>query len=74
MDTKERKAYVKKKSAERDKVSKEIVELSKKRQAFIQKELKKAGKGKNSLDATIFKSISKQAGKKGLKFEDGPSL
>ena len=47
---------------------KKILELSKKRDAYVRKELKKKkGKG-DSFDEKVFDMIKKQGAKKGLKY------
>lgn len=76
LSKKDRKKHVQKLFADRLKIQKKIVELGKKRQAYIRNELakqaKQTGKKKGSLDLAIFESIKKQAAPKGLKYEGGP--
>ncbi len=70
MSIEERKAFVAKKTAEREAVQKEIAELAKKRDEFIAAELKKSGeKNESSLDAAVKEAIRTQAEKKGFTFE-----
>jgi flavin-binding protein dodecin len=67
MDDKERKAYVEKHSAERDKLNKQVAELAKQREEYINAEKKKqaaAGGGKDSFDATVSRIIDAEAAKK----------
>ena len=66
-----RKAYLKTKRVERDKVQARISDLSKKRQAFIDAENKKrasAGKGE-AFDLKVAEAIREQAKRKGIKYE-----
>lgn len=67
MNDQERKAYVEKQSAERDKLNKQVAQLAKQREEYISAEKKKqaaAGDGKDSFDATVGKIIETQAEKK----------
>lgn len=65
-----RKAYIKTKQAERDKVQARISDLTKKRQAFIDAENRKraaAGKGE-AFDQQVAAAIQVQAKRKGIKY------
>lgn len=64
----ERKAYVEKKSKEREEIRAKIVELSKKRDEFIKKELKKRGV-RDAFDEVVLEALRKQAKKVGVTFE-----
>ena len=66
MDEKERKAYVEQQSAQRDKLNKQVAQLAKQREEYINAEKKKqaAGGGKDSFDATVGRIIDSQAEKK----------
>lgn len=62
----ERKKYVEAKSREREEIQKEIAELGRKRQAYIDEEMKKQG-NTDDLGAAITTSVMEFAGKKGYK-------
>jgi Mg-chelatase subunit ChlD len=74
LDESELKAVIEKKSAKRDALEEKIKELSKKRQAFLQKKAdEKAAAGEApGLDDVIYDSIKEQAAEAGLKYEGGP--
>jgi hypothetical protein len=66
----EKKAYVAKKDAEREEIKKQVLELAKKRDAFIAEEIKKLGlEASKAFDHVIKETIRKQAEKKNFKFE-----
>jgi len=65
MTPEERKAYIEKKSKEREELRAKIVELSKKRDEFLADELKKRG-AKDSFDSSVLEALSEQAAKKGI--------
>ncbi|MBT9582389.1 VWA domain-containing protein [bacterium] len=65
----ERKQYVEEKSAEREKVQKEIQETGKKRDAFIAAEKARAGGPDTSLEGAILGAIREQAKARGFKFK-----
>lgn len=66
----ERESYLKKKSAERETIRKQIKELSAKRRKYIAEARKKqAGKGGEAFDEALLKTIRKQASKKKFRFE-----
>lgn len=62
----ERKKEIEKRIAERKKIRAEILELSKKRDAFIEAERKKSGE-KNAFDTAVAKALQEQLMKKGIK-------
>ncbi len=65
----QRKTYVEKKSTERSKLQKQISELARKRDAYIQTEIKKRGLNQNSaLDAAVRRSVVNGAMKGGFRF------
>lgn len=66
MNAAEQKAYVEKQAAERDKLNKQLADLSKHREDYINTEKKKqaAAGNKDSFDATVDRIIQAQAGKK----------
>ena len=65
----QREGYLKKISAERQKLNKKIIELDKKRTDYIKKELeKKKGKGKDSFDSQVLEMLRKQAKKHNIKY------
>jgi hypothetical protein len=58
---------VKKLTAEREAITKQIAELSARREAFIKEEMKKnPSKGDKAFDAAVRGLLREQAGKKGL--------
>ncbi len=61
----ERKAHVEKLDKKRLELNKKALDLNGKRQAYIQAELKKKGKGKNAFDNQVLEMLRKQA----LKFD-----
>ena len=65
---KERVEYLQKKADERAKLTKEALELDKKRAAFIAEELKKKGKDKDSFDSSVLEMLKKQSKKYELDF------
>ncbi|MBW2702095.1 MAG: VWA domain-containing protein [Deltaproteobacteria bacterium] len=68
MSTKERKAYLNKTKKERKRIQKQIAELSKKRDAFVKKEMSKKSGAKDSFDAKVVESIRDKAAKKGIEY------
>jgi hypothetical protein len=60
---KEREEYLAKMKKKRAELNKEAVELDKKRTAYIDAELKKKGKGKDSFDTNVLEMLRKQAKK-----------
>ena len=72
MSVEERKKYVAENDARRRAIQKEIKQLAAQRQAHIENELKRSGKGAKSLDSAIFESVQKQASKKGITYKGGP--
>ena len=72
MDMTKRKAYIEEKKAERKRLTKEIRELSDKRQKHILEQVKKEkDEGRNSLDMKIYECIKKQARDKGIEYTEG---
>ncbi|MFQ5735089.1 MAG: VWA domain-containing protein [Planctomycetaceae bacterium] len=70
MSLAEKKAYIAKKTAEREKIRAEIKKLSKRRQTFITEARKKSAASKtDALDDAIIKTIRTQASKKKFRFE-----
>lgn len=70
MDMEERKAYISKKSEQREAIQKAIQEAAKKREQYIAEERKKSSEATdNTLDAVMLKTIREQATKKGYQFE-----
>jgi hypothetical protein len=65
----EKKDYVAEKTAEREKIKMQIVELNKKRTQYINEEQKKGSTDDNSLDASMMKALKEQAVKKNFVFE-----
>ena len=70
MSDTEKKAYVAKQAASRAGIQKEVMELSKKRDAFVKAEMAKNGLDeKASFDAALRKMVRTQAEKQNFKFE-----
>lgn len=64
----EREDILKARRAERELARKKVVELSKKREAFLKKEALKGGKGKDSFDAKVLEVLKEQAKAKGISY------
>jgi Mg-chelatase subunit ChlD len=70
MTAEEKKAFVAKKSAERETLRKEMADLETKRAAFLAEAAKKAaGSGKSTFDLEVSRTLRAQAAKKGFTFE-----
>ena len=71
MSSSQLEAYVKEMSDKRKSIEKEITELSKQRQEYINTELSKmdADEAENSFDNLIFKAVQEQAEEKNIKIE-----
>lgn len=71
LDAKGRKAYIEKKTKERDDIQKSIKDVAAKRDAYVKDEMKKLAGGKpaDSFDAAVRDSLRKQAEEKGFAFE-----
>lgn len=67
MDEQQRKAYVAKKSAERDQINKQISELNKKREVYLAQQQKNTA-GENMLEGALLESIRGQAKAKSFTF------
>lgn len=67
MTLKERKKYIEQKKIERTKITKEIAELTKKRDAFVAQ--KRTESADNMLDKAIIDAVKKQAKAKNFEFE-----
>lgn len=69
----ERKGYVAKKAVERSEIQKQIEEISKKRQQYIQQKISKKNLNeKDSLDKQLYECIKTQAAQKNIEYTDGP--
>lgn len=68
----EQKAILEKKSAEREKIQKQIAELAEKRKGYIAEERKKQAPGdrEKTLDEALLGSLREQAGKKAFEFKE----
>ena len=66
---KEKESYIAEKAQERNKISKEIQELNKKRQQYVQEKQKESG-DEAMLDKVMIQAIKKQALAKQFKFEE----
>lgn len=71
MTIEERKAYVARKTAERDELQKKVKEVYEKQRAFVDSEMKKRNLTADSaFDEAVRKTVREQAEKKEFKFED----
>jgi hypothetical protein len=70
MNQEGQKTYIEKKAKEREDIKQNIIELSKKRDAYIQEEMKKLKPVGDAFDQVIIGTLRKQAEKKGFKFEE----
>ena len=70
MTDEERKKFIEEKKEERDKILKEIEQLSKKRETYIRDELSKSDEKKEGFDEKALDALKKQAEKKGIKYEE----
>ena len=67
MTKKERAAYIEKLAKERQAIQEQITEISKKRQAYIQKEIKKRGiDDRSSFEYQLHDKLRKQAAEKNI--------
>ena len=65
----ERKSYVEGKSKEREQIRKQILEVSKKRDAFLKVELEKRGGKRDSFDEVVLDILRKQSAKIGVTYD-----
>lgn len=66
----EQRAYLDQKGKDRDQIQKKIFDLSKKREDYVQNELKKSGsKSSSAFDEKVRSMLKEQAKDKGIKFE-----
>ena len=70
MSIKEKKEYVQEQAQKRDKINKEIADLSRSRAKYVAKEKKKQLAAAPSVSDALTKAIKKQAEKKDYKFEE----
>lgn len=68
MSMQERRKFIEEKIARRKECQAKIAELDNKRKAFIEEEMKKLPKEKDSFDSAVLKAIREQGGKKGLQW------
>ncbi|MFN3405611.1 MAG: VWA domain-containing protein [Cytophagaceae bacterium] len=68
MNDEQKQKYIAEKKAEREKIKAEILELSKKREAYITAEKKKQGEDDKMLDKSMINAIKKQASDKKFEF------
>ena len=69
MSETEQKAYVAEKQTRREKVQKQIVELSRKRDAYIRAEQAKSGAKRDGFDEQVVEGLRKQAAKAGIDYK-----
>ena len=69
----EQEAFVAELAEERSDLQRQIQELSQDRDGYLAKKVDEAGGLKDSLDQKIYNAVKEQAGKAGLKYEDGPA-
>ena len=68
MSVDERKAYIVKKTAERDEIQKKVLTLNKEREAYVSAKRKESAKT-DTLDTAMVKALRTQAEKKGIAWE-----
>ena len=66
-------AYIADLSAERQDLQRQIQDLSKDRNAYLETKVEEAGGMKSSLDQKLYDAVKEQAGVAGLEYEDGPA-
>jgi len=69
----EQEAFVAELAEERADLQRQIQELAQDRDGYLAKKIDEAGGLKDSLDQKIYNAVKEQAGKAGLKYEDGPA-
>jgi Mg-chelatase subunit ChlD len=69
----EQEAFVAELAEERSDLQRQIQGLSQDRDGYLAKKVDEAGGLKDSLDQKIYDAVKEQAGKAGLKYEDGPA-
>jgi hypothetical protein len=69
----EQEAFVAELAEDRADLQRQIQELSQDRDGYLAKKVDEAGGLKDSLDQKIYNAVKEQAGKAGLKYEDGPA-
>jgi hypothetical protein len=69
----EQEAFVAELAEDRADLQRQIQELSQDRDSYLAKKVDAAGGLKDSLDQKIYNAVKEQAGKAGLKYEDGPA-
>ena len=69
----EQEAFVAELAEERSDLQRQIQELSQDRDGYLAKKVDEAGGLKDSLDQKLYNAVKEQAGKAGLKYEDGPA-
>lgn len=74
MDEAERKSYLEAKSKGRSEIEKQIQELGKKREGYLQEEMKKQQLAGDEFDQVILKTLRQQAEKKGFNFTSSADL
>ena len=73
MAPEEQRAYVQGLAGERADLKRQIQELSADRDGYIAEKVDEAGGMKDSLDQQLYEAVKEQAGKAGLKYENGPA-
>jgi Mg-chelatase subunit ChlD len=73
MTTDQRAEYVDQLAATRKALQEQIGEVAKKRQTFIEEQVRADDDGKQTLDKAIYDSVQEQAAKKGIEYDDGPA-
>ncbi len=69
----EQAAYVAELAAERQDLQRQIQDLSKDRNSYLQAKVEEAGGLKGSLDQKLYDAVREQASEAGLEYEDGPA-
>jgi Mg-chelatase subunit ChlD len=73
MAPEEQKEYVADIAEKRADLQRQIRDLSKDRNVYLEKKVEEAGGLKNSLDQKLYNAVKEQAGVAGLEYEDGPT-
>jgi Mg-chelatase subunit ChlD len=73
MTPEERAEHVKQLADKRAELQKQIGDLAKQRQAFIEEQVRADAGDKETLDKVIYESVQEQAAKKGIDYDDGPA-
>jgi hypothetical protein len=71
MAAEDQKALLEETAAQRNELQQQIQDLARQRAAFLQRKVEEDGGAKDSLDHQIYGAVREQAGKKGLRYQEG---